>query len=132
MTEASRNASLLVAPRGSCHVLIAGSGNQRSPVGNDQSATPSPRISLLRARHHDGAVTVRCTRFASPGQVYRIRKLIRAAALLSLVAALIAGGCVNPRSTPSSHDTPAVEQRPYHPFEPDEAHAKCALFGCQP
>jgi hypothetical protein len=66
--------------------------------------------------------------------VYRIRKLIRAAALLSLVVALalLAGGCVNPRSTPSWRGTPAVEQRPYHPFEPDEAHAKCALFGCQP
>jgi hypothetical protein len=68
------------------------------------------------------------------GEVRRIRKLVRAAGLLSLVAAvaLLAGGCVNPRSTPSCHDAPEVEYRPYHPFQPDEAHAKCALFGCQP
>jgi hypothetical protein len=62
--------------------------------------------------------------------VRRIRKLVRAAGLLSLVvaAAVLAGGCVNrPRSTPSCHGTPAVQ---YQPFRPDEANAKCELFGC--
>jgi hypothetical protein len=60
----------------------------------------------------------------------QIRKLLRAAGLLSLVvaAALLASGCVIPlRSTPSYQGTPAVG---HHPFRPDESNAKCELFGC--